>query len=458
MSRAVLVAAALFMGAFFFWLAGPGLGAYFFPDDMMNLYGCWSQPVSRLVADNLLLVTAVRPLGAVFYRPLFAWFGFNPLPFRAVCFTLLLVNLYLGYAVARRLSGSVEIALLAALAGAYHASFSDLYYSSGTIYELLCYLCYFGALLYYVRLRQAERVPGTAQLAVLGLVSVAALDAKEMAVTLPLMLAAYEWLFHRERSWRGAAVAAAVTTVFVLGRVFGPASLASNAAYRAELSLHAFLDTWSHYLNMLFYVDQKFTPAMAAGLLAALAVAAWASRSAHLKFCWLLIVIGMLPVSFIAKRSLYVIYVPFLGWTLYAATLLQWASVAIAPRWRGRAAALFLATAAALAPLHAWRTPYAMQWTPFAQQQVRTTLEQFSAQLPSLPRGAKILFLDDPLPADDWLLTFILRLHYRDATLEVARARRMDHVPTAQEQASHDVVVRYSDWRLELIANRDGHR
>src|SRR5436853_4086125 len=94
--------------------AADGVRAYFTPDDMMNLYGAWSASVTELLQGH-------RPLGGLVYRGLFAVFGLSPLPFRVVCFSLLLANLALLYRFCWRLTRSREVGTLACLVGAYHA-------------------------------------------------------------------------------------------------------------------------------------------------------------------------------------------------------------------------------------------------------------------------------------------------------------------------------------------------
>ena len=128
------LAVALVVGGLFFVFAGDGIGAYFTPDDMMNLYRAWSASPAGLLGQD-------RPLGQVLYRALFSLAGLHPLPFRLAAFALLLANLALLYRFCARLAGSRETAALACLVGAYHAHLADLYYSTGAIYDLLC--CFF---------------------------------------------------------------------------------------------------------------------------------------------------------------------------------------------------------------------------------------------------------------------------------------------------------------------------
>src|SRR5690349_5715415 len=142
-SRNYAIAAVMTILGFSFVFAGDGLFAYFTPDDMMNLYDSWFRPIWD----------TDRYLGILVYRALFALAGFNPLPYRAVCMGLLLANLGLLYLFCVRLTRSREIGALACLIGAYHAHLADLYYSTGTIYDLLCAALYLGAFVYYARAR-----------------------------------------------------------------------------------------------------------------------------------------------------------------------------------------------------------------------------------------------------------------------------------------------------------------
>jgi hypothetical protein len=56
----------------------------------------------------------------------------------------------------------VEAALVALAIGCFHASAITLYLSNAVIYEILCFGFYYGAFLYYLRIRQSGR-PFTAE-------------------------------------------------------------------------------------------------------------------------------------------------------------------------------------------------------------------------------------------------------------------------------------------------------
>lgn len=147
--------AVLLITAYFLALAGQGLSAGFTTDDVENLTTYWNQsPAALLKAVVFYFSPSYRPLGGLFfYRPLFAFAGFHPLPYRLLCFALLLVNLGLLYLAIRSVTASSEIAALTTLIGAFHPRLVDLYWKNGTVYDILCFTFYFGALAYYARAR-----------------------------------------------------------------------------------------------------------------------------------------------------------------------------------------------------------------------------------------------------------------------------------------------------------------
>ena len=259
-------AGVFFIGAWFLYFAGKGLFAPFSGDDLMNLHGYLSKPAHTLLVDNLRYwSTAYRPMGGLFYTSFYYGFGFDPLPLRMGCFTLLGVNLVLLFRFGRLLSQSSEVALLATLLFSYHAWFVDLYYSSGTIYDLLCFTFYFAAFIFYIRIRQAGRLLSLRESLIFGGFYICSLNAKEMAVTLPLFLVIYETLYHQPKitpramlAWslqegRTACMAALLTVPYVIGKVTGSGSLVENPAYRVSISPVRFLKTFHLYLNPLFY-------------------------------------------------------------------------------------------------------------------------------------------------------------------------------------------------------------
>src|SRR5579871_1942045 len=153
--RSLALLGATFIAAYFFSLTHDALHAFFALDDSGNLYRAWYYPLPELFRANLLFFLTSpfnRPMGSAWYRAIFSLAGYNPLPFHIANLAVLTANLWLTYAVSRRLSGSREVGALAALLIAYHPRFAYLYFDTAYIYDVLCYFFYFAALVLYMRI------------------------------------------------------------------------------------------------------------------------------------------------------------------------------------------------------------------------------------------------------------------------------------------------------------------
>lgn len=436
----------------FLYLAGDGLRSGLFPDEMMNIYGYWREPWGKLLRMNLLFHEGgYRPAGAFFYRPLFDAFGFNPLPYRAVCFGLLLANLSLVYLLVRRLSASPVAASLAALLFSYNAYCSDLYYSSGTIFDLLCFISYAGALMLYSVWREGGPL-SIPRLAALGALQVFALNAKEMAATLPAALVLMELLFRPggKRDYRPALLTMAICGISMWGRLAGSGSMAGNPAYRPSLSQAK--EVLAAYTGQLLYQLPMAGPYVVAGLIATLILCALFVRAPHIRYAAIFSLVTPLPVLLISQRSLYVMYIPMLGLAMLAGSLLaKLIPARFQDRWPAVAATVGLA--ALLLPLHLKYKPDATSWMANDEPKVRSITAALSAQLPTVGRGARVYFEEDPFPEDDWILTMLFRLYYRDDTIDVGRRKRPEDSPL-----DRSVVLALQDkpWRLKRLDSPAG--
>ncbi len=462
---------ALFLVAYFFWFAGGGLRARFTGDDLMNLNFHLTPSFARLLLSNLTYwSTAYRPMGGILYVAIYRLMGFHPVPFRMVCFALLLLNLWLLYRVCLRLTDRREIALLATLLVSYHAWLVNLYYSTGTIYELLCFAFYCAAFDYYLGIRQTGRSLRAHQWAGFLALYICALDSKELAVTLPLCILCYELIWHRtyrtatvtyraatptcraapptyraatvRERYAGVAITALVTVPYVIGKLNGPESLAANPMYRPAISAARYLHTFHLYLNVLFYQDHFFRDANTILLvLAMLALALW-RRSRPLLFAWCFILFSVLPFIFVPHYSGFFLYLPMLGWALYLATGLEMLRSRFA-KWMPPAV-LFVAVALALAPLHTRESRKSMKVFSSADLPTTETIAQLQRVQPSLPRGAHLFFASDPFPPKTFSLVFLVRLFYHDLTVEVSRAKDGD----AADSRPFDAVFRWENGKL----------
>jgi len=68
---------------------------------------------------------------------------------------------------------------------------------------------------------------------------------------------------------------------------------------------------------------------------------------------------------------------------------------------------------------------------------LRVLNEYLTAKCPAMPHNARIMFLADPLPAEDAALTMLIQLHYRDQGIRVDRVKTMLAGPDAAEQKQY---------------------
>ncbi|HWB97387.1 MAG TPA: hypothetical protein VG672_11805 [Bryobacteraceae bacterium] len=436
----------------------------------MNLYKYVEKPSGALVLDPLRFwSTAYRPLGAWFYVPIYRIFGLNSLPYRLVCFALLGCNLLLLYRLILGLTGLREVALVATFLGSYHAWFIDLYYSAGTIYELLCYGLYLGALLLYMRARSRGRALTGWELAGVAGLYVLALDAKEMAVSFPVVLAAYECLFPGRpgRTWLARVtrdapavwITAAITAVYIAGKLTGPDSLALVPSYTPHFSAGRYLDTFHLYLNPLFYQENRFHDSNTVQLVLAMLLLGLWRRSRVLLLAWWWLLVTLLPVAFIGHYAAFFEYLPCVGWVLYLASALvairRWlvGLARASPMWvRVSQALLMTGLAAFVAPQHIRETRRTLALYQSVQPPSREVVDVLTNLQPKLRRGGKVLFVDDPCPRDSYFLVFVTRLFYDDLTVQVDRAK-ITPVPPA-EYRRYDSIFRFGDGGLKRLTRR----
>jgi len=465
--RILCAAGSLFIAAWFLALAGDGIRAWFSGDDLMNLYSAWTSPVTKLLGAAIWFFgPGIRPLGSLWYRVVFALAGFHPLAFHASAFAILFVNFGLTYLLARRLSGRRETAAITTLLASYNARFVNLYYDTGAIYDVLCYCFYLAALLWHVRVRQQGMFPNGRQMGVFLALTVCALNAKEMAVTLPLVVGSYELIYHPPALWdwralkkwmldegRGLLAAALVAGAFLIGKWVEPGGIVHAPGYRMVFTSARALSNTGAYLDHIFYQYGWFTPARSAALWIAMLAVAILSRSRTLRFAWLFLTVSLAPMMFIDPRAGSAIYVCLFGWALFATELAVRATDPLA-RWmpaRLKSAALFLGIAALLWPYHRFEGGFTSRVAAQSGEQLRPVAMALHQSAPELRPGARLLFLNDPIRPDAFDLTFLIRLSYRDNSLQVDRVRMMPAPPERSRWSTYDYVFDYAGDRFILL-------
>lgn len=457
-SRSQLAGSA-FVLAWFVYFAWSGLGASFAPDDMMNLHGYWRAGPWQAIASQFQLgINTYRPLGALFYLPLFAVFGLNPLPFRIVVFAVLAGNVWLAYRVARRLGVGEAAAGVAALIVCYHAAMSDIYHFTSVIYDVLCFTFYCATFLYYT----GRRMAGSRRWAAFLGLYVCALNAKEMAVTLPAMLLVWEWLYRPRRdgrSWGPLLAAGAITAVYIAGRKFGADPLMAMEAYRPVFTLERYLESSRHIANELVYSGGFFDTRRLLLFWAVLAYTAWRRPRPELRFGWAMTMIAPLPVVFLQGRVHSNLYLPLLGWAVLAGVLVVDVAGALAA-WLegepviGRAGRRALQGALlALAVVLLFRVTAAQKRRRMADvlangTQTAEVVAQFRAANPQVPPRSRVLLVDDPF--HDWDALFIADLWFGDRSVDI---RLQNKTPLREDEIRKDMqyVFRFEPGRLVRV-------
>ncbi|QOY89609.1 hypothetical protein [Paludibaculum fermentans] len=446
---------------YFFYFAGDGLSAGFFPDLMMNISGALERPVPRLLLD---LVwpddSAYRPVGALAYRGLYQAFGLVPAPYRIACFVLLAGNLLLAGWLTRLLSGSRWAALWAMALFSYHAYLSDLYYSSATLYDLLCGTFGIAYLALYAHWRgNGSTIRPWHSLALVCLL-LGAIGSKELGLLLPLCLLLFEacflgvWPRPHVKTLVPLGLCVLTGLFSAVARFAITTTFGRNPAYQVGLSAERVIGNLQHYGGMLFYLHRDLTHrdlaycALAAVLLTVLA------RSRQAVLCLVLFFLLLAPVLVIEPRSLYVIYVPFVFLCAFLAIVLHRVTCLRCCPERVMGPLLLAALLSGLAPLHAYRKPFGNAWIRNDESQVDTILDQFHRACPALPHAARLYINSDSIPEDDYLLTFTLRLLYHDRDLEVLRRKQIHHCPTQEEWSGYTRAFDFEGWRLKEIRNR----
>jgi hypothetical protein len=460
-------AIATFLAAYYLYFARDGLRGHWAADDMMNLYGVWHPGPLRLLASLFTIWRGdYRPMGGAFYVPLYEAFGLNPFPCRVAILFLLGLNVWLLWRFARILGAGQLTAALACIVLSYHARLGQLYYAVDFIYDILCFTFYFAAFNYYASIRSRGRRLRPLEILTFLALFLAALDSKEMAITMPFAILAYEALYHAPSRWRpkealrwllGPAsmilIAGVVNLVDILGKKFGPEGLMKMPAYQP-------LVTWDNFLlfQRRAMEDIAFSPTGRVWVvwLAAWTLAtwlAWRRNRPALRFCWFFILFAPLPIEFL-NRTGPSLYVVMAGWAVLAgaavADLAGCISTAAGrlPGTAGRMgsrAALALVLLCALVPwfrLNLGEQRHVAHSNMLAESPLtQDVIQQVQRAKLRLKPNAKIAFLTDPFT--DWDMAFIVPLVLHDRTLDVHLQRKtpwsdeeiakMDHVFTFEK-------------------------
>ena len=344
-SNVIDVVCVIAIVAYFLHFALPSLAGGFNEDEMMNMHGYWRPGALKSLWANIFFWKGIsrpaisRPAGALYYLPLYHFFSLNPQPYRIVQISILTASIPIVYYLARLLASSRSVAFLAVLALSYHVELANLVFIGSFIYDVLCGLFYFAALTYYIHIREREIALRPMQLLGFLALYICALNSKEMAVTLPLIVLIYEvlkcprfgeWKQFARHNWRFAVpalIAGLLTVPYIYGKTQGSKPLARLTAYRPSYSWHTFTTSNAHFIDEVFYLSGSKTYHMTGGMLlavwAAVFLYAFLRRNRMLQLMAFWVVITPLPLAFIPLRGGACLYILLFGWAMIFAKLVS---------------------------------------------------------------------------------------------------------------------------------------
>lgn len=470
LSRVLALGTGVALFAWFVFVIRGGLASWFDADDLMNLHHYWSRPWPALIKANVFFWSSYyRPGGGLFYRSIYALWGFHPLPFRIAAHVFLCANFGLLALVVWQLTRSRWGTLAALLVVGIHPAFSSAYFDTGAIYDVLAYTFFWGAFVLYVHARQAGRLPGWRGLVLLLCLFVAALDCKEISVVLPVAVALYELVWHPPAGWkpaalwrwirqegRFAAIGAVFNVAYIAGKRYGPESLWTMEAYRPRYSAAAYLQSLSHYLHELVY-EPAVTTSLTAALLAAMVALAAISRRRSLMWGAGFVLISVLPLAFIPGRGGFAYLVPAVGWAVYAGGLLDWLVQLTCRRAWLRGTAQVLLFALLFTMLAPWQRKWIEMHSNAAhdmQGRFRRYQDQIRALIPAPRKGARILLLTDAGGYDDYDVVFLIRLYYGDPELQAERMTVWKQHNVQINPAGYDYVLDWINGQFVLVGRK----
>lgn len=321
------------------------------------------------------------------------------MPFHAAAFALILTNVVL---LARLLTHLTPSPAAALFFGCFQGSMWMIYASTGTIYDVLGAAFLYGALL--ITIERPDWWPAVA------ILHIGAVSAKEFGVTLPALLVLYS-LYHRRVPNKTLFATTAISAIYAAQRLFIPGPLTGHVAYTPEFSLTRILENIAAYTTILFSHSLHFTGLSAILFWLGLFAIAGALRSRPMAFGLLFFWLAMSPMLLATPRhSGYVFYMPFLGLAIAAGAVYN----ATLRKYTVPKAVAFIILVTTL-HLYQKQVTFNRGETPAGHSQIR---ELAQIKLP-LQQGQRVLLINSPGLASDWLGVFTLTLTHRVRHLTV---------------------------------------
>jgi len=296
--------------------------SYFWLDDFNVFF--WVQrldySLGRMVWDCINpFANAFRPFGILFYWIFWHIFGLSPLPYHLFAWAIHTANVILLFVLLSRIVGSRYGAAVGALLFGFRANFTDIYWSFGTIFELLALFLMLLAMLAY-----SSEMKFRWKLVTAVLLYLLAVKSKEMAITLPALLLLFDISFSRERWTRKLTSLYAVLVLFGLALGYSKLttieSASRTAPYYMDISALTLGRGYGWYFDHLYGMKIRWG---AWGIVSVLLIAFFIYRRERRGLFFLgYVYITLLPVIFLVNhRYEFFWYIPFFGISGLAAVL-----------------------------------------------------------------------------------------------------------------------------------------
>jgi hypothetical protein len=458
--------------AYFFSQTYKSFGSYFTVDDFntlswAHLNSFWQTAADALNPAKMANVDTYRPVGGLFYRLMYNFFGLNFLGFHLVANLIHLFNCLLVYRIMRALGTGKLAAFTGGLLFTFQLFMLPIYWEFSTVFDILCTAFAFLSFLLYI-LQSQRRIHSFAVQIIPIILFFLAIRSKEMALPLPLVLSCYEFLFCSEgagfkstlirilkKQWAYYALA----LTFAIPKVYAVLSVGNPGSYALVLTLQSLMSGTAFYLAEVFN-EKGISPwILLVALLLCLSLAINFRKRKLLIFGFLYTCLMFLPVVFLYyHRAGFFWYLPSLGMAIYTGGFLELVRDNLYRVTRTSLESLVMLLAFILALIcysslgRAYVSPRAIHtkasqenWYLHLYGDYRNFVEQLEAYHLS-PRGeSTLIFVGPPLYFDRLALEAMVRCLYHDETIDV----RLADSPSANAPIQPD-----SDAFLIVYENR----
>lgn len=372
--------------------------AYFWLDDFNNLY--WVQRTSGSDMLKALIdprSSYFRPAGMSVYWVLLHIFGAHEAVFHFTAWLLHAINTAMVYIVLKRLTQSFPGAAFGSMLFACQTVFTNVYWSFGDIFELLC--CFFfllGVALWTDENRSWIRAAACTCIFIL------AMKSKEMAATLPAIWLSADLLMRRKLNWRRIvqiALPLPVAVFFFFKSVAENKAASPAAPYYMNITGIVLGRGFGGYFDALFRTSLRWQY-WAIGF-AALLLLLIALRRRPAIFFQLWVFVTFLPVIFLVNhRSAFYWYIPFVGVCGLAALAVKAGAEILEARiplpGAGIAASiLFLFLCGTSYEIHREQSAQTRSWQHNVEVEYRAYVSGLQS-LPQLPPQQTLYFISVP--------------------------------------------------------------